>query len=315
MENTFFKYGIISLILFFMAGYATALPFNPIDDITEPIRDFLLDWLSDLLYEVVEDLMDMIVDMISFNPDISLVYGLWSEVKNIINGFFVIVFIIAGISLLIGSIMGSSPGRLLNIWFVRTLASIIAVNASFTIFSLILDIEGALTREVFATAQVSGFIGAGTAAILFLFIDFFLAVGVILVFIARHILVLILAVVFPVILFLWLLPPTKMIGSALLSLTFIIVFLPFAEAICLRVSMLAFSSMESSFSSLVFNSVFGIGAMGVMILIPFLLLRIGLSAGASMHTVIQSTRYELHTIVDRLQSKPKERQTNLGEYR
>lgn len=284
---------------------------EPVGGIVKAVLDFLVGWMADMLHELISGLMNLLVEMMAYNPDLSVAYGLWNEVRTIVNGFFVLTFVLAGIAMLAGSIMGSPPGRLIKQWLLKTLASIVLVNASFDLYSLIVGLEGALVRELlFTNLDIGGFVMAGATAILILFIDSFLVLGVILVFIIRHVLVLAGAVFFPMILFLWLLPPSRRIGSALLTLTFIIIFLPFAEALCLKVAMLAFSSMGGSFSGTLFNGIFGLGAMGMMILVPLVLFKIGLSVSTTVSHVAESPRHAIRTVVTRIKENSKKEDTS-----
>lgn len=205
-----------------------------IGDIGGAIVGFLFQGIHDMLYGLVNGLLSLLVGLLAYNPDVTAVHNVWSDVAGIMTSLYVLVLILGGIAILLGSIMGSDPDRLVKEWVVKSFVGLILVNCSFELYELILELEEAMVKEVFVNVDLSGFIVAGAVSILILLIDFSLLLGVVLVLIIRNILVLMGCVFFPIIIFLYLLPPARRIGNILLTLTFMVIFLPFVRPFALE---------------------------------------------------------------------------------
>jgi len=251
---------------------------------------FLFHWFYGMLESLVEGMLSLLVDLIAYNPDINAVHSVWTDVVGIITSLYIIVFIVSGIALLAGTITGN-PGRTFREWVLKSIAGLILVNASFELYELILGLEEAMVKEVFVNADLSGFIVAGGVSIILFIIDLALLLGVAIVFLLRHILVMVGAVFFPLSIFLYLLPPTRRIGSVLLNLMFMAVFMPFFWALLLRISMACFCAMSPDFGGF-FNAIFGMSILLLLIAMPFLLFKISFLVGGVTLSVL-APRYSI----------------------
>ena len=279
------------------------------------IVDAIIQTIHNSLYNLLVGLMELVIELLIYNPPLEPVYDLWNEVRLIVTSLYVIVLIIAGYRLLAGVVMDSNPSITFREWVIKTIASIILVTVSFELFQLILDFEKALSASLFVNPELSGFLVASASVLLILFINVSLVLGVILMFILRHILVMVGAVFFPIVLFLYLLPPTRRIGQTFLTMLAVIIFLPFVEILLLRLAMVAFSSMGSSFEGTLFNAVFGLGMMLMMLLTPAIMLQTCFNTGGVISGAMESTRQVTRIISGAPGiSAPKYRQTTLKQY-
>ena len=274
--------------------------------------DLIVQGIHDSLYSLLAELMDLVIELLIYNPPLEPAYDLWNEVRMIVTSLYVLVLIAAGYRLLVGVVMDSNPSRTFREWVIKTIASIILVTVSFDLYQLILDFEKVLSASLFVNPDLSGFLVASASVLLILFINVFLVIGVILMFILRHMLVMAGVIFFPIVLFLCLLPPTRRIGQTFLTMLAVIIFLPFVEVLLLRMAMAAFSSMGSSFEGTLFNAVFGLGLMLMMLLTPPILLQACFNAGATISGAVESTRQVTRIITRTIPQKST--QTTLNQY-
>ena len=168
-------------------------------------------------------------------------------------------------------------------WVGGSIVSLLLVNMSYVLYELIIQFNVGLSALVYEQPNMQGFIIAAAAFLLLMVFQTMAVLLVILLMIVRALLLLVGVVLFPIGIFLYYFPPTKRFGKLITTLVLANIFMQFFEVLCLRVSMDAFGSIGGSFTGSIFNAVFGMAMMGLMLFVPLISYGFAAIAGMIIH--------------------------------
>ena len=108
-------------------------------------------YAQDAVRSFSHPLTGLTVFLISHNPDVGGMKASWSAVVSVISALYVLMFIVAGLLLLVNSASALERENAKG-WAANAIAAIIAVNVSFALYSLLLEIFSAITAGIVAKA-------------------------------------------------------------------------------------------------------------------------------------------------------------------
>jgi len=207
---------------------------DSITSLPQEIAEAFLSVLSNLLLAFVTPLLEIARVLMTANINPFTFEAYWQIIVTIISLFYLLLFLIVGLKFLFGS-YDPVQRKEAKEWFKKTVLLVIAVNASLLFYSLVLNISSAvalvLWSEEFETMFAIESLGALDFLWLLLFAStLFLALSTLVI---RHMFLIMGAMVFPIGLFLYFIPPVKEYGSAILHLTVIVAFMNVMDIIIL----------------------------------------------------------------------------------
>lgn len=204
----------------------TGLPFDFFGLFTGAIRNSMIAFNQTLL-EAAKILIET-------NPDPDSMFGLWQAITIVISSFYLLIFLIIGVSFLIAGPNVEKRERAKE-WLKKALMMIIGVNISFVIYKLGLELATAITQfmwvtgfeqffdqTVYATLGIPmlfAFAGAAGLALITLF--------------ARYLFLLAGVVLFPIGIFLYLTPKLESWGKLIFNFIGVILAMQFIDVIIL----------------------------------------------------------------------------------
>lgn len=229
--------GVITAVNDMFAGLNTA-----IGEVGEGVASLPNDLLSLFvgqlkleMKEFITPLMALAKMLITANPDISAMQPLWQDIVNIISLFYLMLFLIAGLMLLFGS-FDSEKRASAKIWFRNSIIIIIAVNASYMFYTLLLDLGSAVSLYLWSaeldpllTADAIG-IGAGISMLITFTVVAILAFITLFI---RYLFLFMATALVPIAVFLYFIPPLRAWGSIILNLIGAAVFMQVLDVIIL----------------------------------------------------------------------------------
>lgn len=268
---------LLAMILVLAASVVNA---DLIGDLGKTLTDAVYTPFYNSFYNLVTEFMQLVLEILVWNPPLTPAYESWNIVRTVISSLYLTVLTYAGLKLMIGTIAGEDERNTLKRWVGGSIVSILLVNMSYILYGFAIQLNVGLSAMVFKQPNLIGFVAASAAFTMLLVVQTSTVLFVILLLIVRHLLVIVGVVFFPIAIFLYYLPPTRRFGKLLSTLVFANIFIQFFEVLCLRVCLDAFSAIGSSFTSSVFNAVFGIAMMLLMLFVP--LVAYGFAAIAGM---------------------------------
>ncbi len=207
-------------------------------NIGQCLPESFMNYLLDILNTPLEPLLTFVQKLFTEPVNISGFKSLWTVIVSILGLFYGLAFLWAGFNFIMAG-FDSSRKETAKTWLKNILMMLVAVQASFWLYQLLVEMGALLTAGVFSmipeeffrlTADVFSDIGmsllmTGCYVLVLLFTALLLAI--------RYILVAAGVLFFPIALFLYFLPPLKALGRLMLWLTGVVVFMTFFASICL----------------------------------------------------------------------------------
>ncbi|RLC41580.1 MAG: hypothetical protein DRH44_07235, partial [Candidatus Coatesbacteria bacterium] len=216
--------------------------------IAEPIN-YLLGLKNDAWKEGW-GLLGILVNALKWNPDLSIIRPIVSEIIEVLLPLYVIAMLITGFTWLFLSL--SPEGRAkAKAMLLQLLISMVLVSASLPIYQFLLDLSELLVNFVISLVggiEMTGWASLFTAASIFLVAFFFplaiviLLLLVVFLLVCRYILLLVMGILFPLAIFLYFFQLTRGVGTKLIRFTLVLIFTPVAQAIFLIFSLVACSN-------------------------------------------------------------------------
>jgi len=270
----------VLLVLIFTSSLVSA---DLIGDLGKTLADAVYTPLYNAFYDLLTEFMNLVLEILVWNPPLDPAYDSWNIIRTVITSMYLAVLTYAGLKLMAGTMLGEDERNTLKKWVGGTVVSILLVNMSYVLYELVIQLNVGLSALVFKQPSLQGFIVASAAFILLMVVQTSAVLLVILLLIVRNLLVLVGVVLFPIGIFLYYFPPTRRFGKLINTLVFANIFIQFFEVLCLRVCMDMFGSIGESFTSSVFNAVFGIAMMLLMLLVPLISYGFAAVAGLLLH--------------------------------
>ncbi|VVB54984.1 Uncharacterised protein [uncultured archaeon] len=220
------------------------------------------------VYALLTAFMQLVLDILVWNPPLDSAYDAWSIVRTVITSMYLVVLTYAGLKLMAGTMVGENERSTLKKWVGGSILSLLLVNMSYVLYESVIQLNVGLSALVYKQPNIQGFIAASAAFIILLSLQTSIVMLVILLLIVRTLLVLVGVVLFPIGIFLYYLPPTRRFGKLIITVIFANIFIQFFEVLCLRVCLDMFGAIGGSFTSSVFNTMFGMAMMLLMLFVP-----------------------------------------------
>ena len=254
-----------------------------VGDLGQALVDIVYTGIYNAVYDLLSELMDLVLSLLIWNPPLEWAYDAWNTIRILITSMYLAVITFAGLKLMTGTLAGGNERSTLKRWLGGSIISLLLVNMSFALYEFILEFNVALSALMFQEPELSGFLAASAAFLILLILFTTIVLLVIILLLIRITIVLWGVVLFPIGIFLYYFPPTKRFGKLLNTLLLANIFLQFFEVVCLSIAMDAFSAMGESFTGTVFNAVFGISMMMLMLAVPLITYGFATIAGMILH--------------------------------
>lgn len=237
---------LLAVFLLLLAGSAAAQFVEEIRGIPQGTADALIEKQKQELVLFINPFLTAINTFIQQNPDPLALFGYWKLIILVISAFYILMFLVAGLKFVLGAYdVGQREEA--KVWFKNALFVVIVLNASYLLYSILLDL-GSGVSLVFWEAKFDNLFSFEAIESLNLFNLYYLAFSASLLWFTlflRYALLLIGVVIFPVGLFLFFIPPLKTWGSAVLNLFGTAVFIQLVDTITLKVMDLTLASWTS----------------------------------------------------------------------
>ena len=207
---------------------------NAIGAIPKGIFDLLTGSIRNSLREFNSSLLTLAALLVSVNPDPMLMFSLWQAIITVISCFYLLVFLVVGFKFLMGghNIQKREEAKesLKN-----AVIMIIAVQLSFYFYQLFLELATAITQFLWVTGFEQFFMSTTyTGAGIFMLIALSASViGALVTLFARYLFLLMGVILFPIGIFLYLIPSFKNWGKIIFNFIGIVLAMQFIDVILL----------------------------------------------------------------------------------
>jgi hypothetical protein len=210
----------------FLGGAINAIPNGIFNLLTSSVKSSLQEFNASLL--------TLAAFLISVNPDPMLMFPLWQAIITVISCFYLLVFLVVGFKFLVGghNIQKREEAKesLKN-----AIIMIIAVQLSFYFYQLFLGLATAITQFLWVTGfeqffMTTTYAGAGIFMLTSLS---FAVISALITLFARYLFLLMGVVLFPIGIFLYLIPSFKSWGKIIFNFIGIVLAMQFIDIILL----------------------------------------------------------------------------------
>lgn len=185
------------------------------------IGEAIFSFLSGGFIEFINMVYGTITAFITTNPDINLVKPIYDTIVFILSSFFGLLFTITGIKFLIGGYNFESRADAKK-WLQNIFILIVILNISFYVYQVSLDF-GTATATALWDTNIDSYLTAqdwNVSNVIFLgFFSFAVVIGCVGV-LFRYFFVMFNALVFPIAIFMYFIPPIKGLGKVLIEFSF-----------------------------------------------------------------------------------------------
>jgi len=207
-------------------------------DLPGCLFDYFFDWILDIINAPFIFLLDGIKYFLTQQPSISTFSSLWAVIIYIISLFYGLFIIGAGFNLILAS---TSPERreMAKNWLKNVILMIIAVQASYFIYSFIAQLSSGLTAGItnlidtnFFLLTIDNVVNVSLEMVLGIAYLGILMITVV-IFSLIYLLGSLGVVFFPIGIFLYFIPPLQDIGKFIINKLLFVLFLPFFSSLIL----------------------------------------------------------------------------------
>ena len=186
------------------------------------------------LINFVQPLLETAKALMTVNIDPFAFHGLWQVIVTIISAFYLLLFLIVGLKFLLGC-YDATHRKQAKDWFKNAIILVIAVNASLLLYSLLLNLGGAVALTLWSNEFEQLFLIENLGALDLIWAGIFaMSLFLALITLVVRQLFLILGVaLFPIGIFLYFIPPVKTYGKVILNLIGMVVFIQVLDVIIL----------------------------------------------------------------------------------
>ena len=234
------------LVFLLLLSQASAQFVEEIRDIPQGTADAIVAKQKQELVLFINPFLSAIKTFILSNPNPLDLFDHWKLIVSVISAFYILLFLVAGLKFVLGAYdVGQREEA--KVWFKNALFLVIVLNASYLLYSILLDL-GSGVSLVFWDAKFESLFSFEAIESLNLFSLYYLAFSSSLLWFTlfmRYALLLIGVVIFPLGLFLFFIPPMKTYGSAILNIFGSAVFIQLIDTITLKVMDLTLAGLSS----------------------------------------------------------------------
>lgn len=239
------------------------------------------EYFVNLLNAPIQPLLDFIKTLMETSPSIELFYPLWVIILYCISMFYGFLFLYSGLQFLVSG-HDIVKREMAKEWLRNTVLMIIMIQASFYLYTLLLDLASVSTSAVltlvdeeFFLLGIDNLVNIGLEFIFLLFYVITL-IFTILFLLIRYLIVCFGVMFVPIGIFCYFIPPLKSIGKLILNIIFLLIFIIFIDAIImLGCSMLVDIELFENFRILVMISCFNLVNITHIILIWHIIIKSG----------------------------------------
>jgi len=223
----------------------------------------------------LQPFLDLTKSLLSEPVNIENFLPLWAIIIYIISMFYGLFILIAGFNLVISGYSAEKREKA-KMWLKNVVLMVFFVQASYLLYSIILELSSSLTAgvlnlvdEQFFLLTVDNITNIGLQ--IMLAVPYLLSLAVSIVLLAlRYLLVAVGVVFFPIGLFLNFIPPLKSYGKLIINILAIIIFLPFVNSLMLlAASMLVEIPVFENFKALIMTASFSLINLSMILLLAF----------------------------------------------
>jgi len=210
----------------FLGGAINAIPNGIYNLLTSSTRNSLKEFNTSLL--------TLAAILISVNPDPMSMFSLWQAIITVISCFYLLVFLIIGFKFLVGG-QNIQKREEAKESLKNAVVMIIAIQLSFYFYQLGLELATAITQFLWVTGfeqffMVATYSGAGIIMLLAMAVSVIFAL---ITLFARYLFLLMGVVLFPIGIFLYLIPSFKTWGKIIFNFLGIVLAMQFIDVILL----------------------------------------------------------------------------------
>jgi len=205
-----------------------------ISSVPDTTRGLFNDWIDGSIIEFNDPVLAMSFFFLTTNPNPDALFNWWQSIVLIISSFYLLLFLIIGFMFLYYSI-NYEKRAVAKEWLKNAFLMIIAVNISFWLYKLILELSTAITQYMWidgfgAIFQNPLSVEAGTLVLLFN--SFGVGLAAITLFV-RYVFLMLGVMLFPIAIFLYYIPPLKNWGSIIFNLLGVALSMQFIDTVIL----------------------------------------------------------------------------------
>jgi len=255
-------------------------------DIGKKIAESFHDFIFNIINEPLQPLLNSIKAMLNDNVNIDVFKDIWRIITYVLSSLFGLLFMYSGFNFITS---GDDPAKRekAKTWLKNIIIMIVLINASFYIYSIILQFNSLLTQGVLSLIDenffvMQGYAGLGEKIVLYtVYLITLLATMIILSI--RYIIVAFGVAFFPIGIFLYFIEPAKRYGKLILNFLIVSISLTFVDSIIILVSsQLVNTAAFSNFHMLLMTSAFGFCNLIMLYLMFFAAVKSGVSTTAKV---------------------------------
>ncbi len=254
----------------------------------------IYDFFINLLNAPISPLLNFTKSLLTEPVKLSLFSPLWAIILYVISLFYGILMLYSGFNFMFSGYDAVKRAKAKQ-WFMNIFIMIVLIQASYFIYSLILDIESLLTAGIINLVEDEFFLLTADNIIniglqfLFAFFYVFTLVFTVLLLTLRYIVVAVGIVFFPIGIFFYFVPPLNAYGRLIFNFLGVCIFTTFFDAlIFLFCSQLIQIEIFESFKILVMISAFGIANLLMVYLMFFSAIKSALRTGEKVSLSVAS---------------------------
>jgi len=234
------KLWILPIILLLTIPFVAADPCS-ITNLGDCLPEAFFNYLLDIINAPLEIILGLIEDLLSEPIDPSIFSTVWAIVIYIISMFYGLLLVYSGFNFIISG-YDSAKREQAKDWLKNILIMVFLVQASYLIYTLILDVNGALTTSVFNLInpdffllsldnyqQIAMEITMGSSYLVVLLLT-------LIILVIRYIIVSFGVVLFPIAIFLYFIPFLRGFGKSILNFLLINIFMSFFASLIFLIS-------------------------------------------------------------------------------
>nr|MBI4156650.1 hypothetical protein [Candidatus Woesearchaeota archaeon] len=258
----------------------------------------LYEYTLTIINAPLQPFLDLNKSLLSEPVNIDNFISLWAIIIYIISIFYGLFIIFAGFNLIISGYSSEKRERAKE-WLKNIILMIFFVQASYYIYSILIDLSSSLTAGVinlidpnFFLLTVYNIVNIGLQLILAIPYLLTLLLSIILLSL-RYLLVAVGVVFFPIGLFLNFIPPLKSYGKLIINILLIIMFLPFIQSLMLlAASKLVEVGLFANYKILIMTASFILINASMILLVLFAVIK-------AASSVINSDAAKVYTKISR----------------
>jgi len=196
------------------------------------------EFITSVLNAAIQPLLKLVQTLLTEPANVNTFQPLWAVIVYIISMFYGLFFLFAGFNLMISG-YDSAKREKAKYWLRNVVLMIIFVQASFLIYSLILELSSLMTAGVINIIDPKFFLmtldnGLNFGLQLSLLIPYIITLIIAIILLGlRYLFAVVGVVFFPLAMFFYFIPPLQSYGKLIINLSLVIIFVPFFDAVML----------------------------------------------------------------------------------